>query len=50
LKSYLKLHTDPFKTKQTDFYKKAQAAINGIDRTSKKKKTKTEVRAKVKEG
>jgi hypothetical protein len=51
LKSHLKLHTDPLKTKRTDFYKEAQAAIDGIDRTSKKKqKTKTEVRTKVKEG
>jgi hypothetical protein len=54
LKIHLKLHTDPLKTKRTDFYKEAQAAIDGIDRTSKKKKkkkkTKTEVGAKVEEG
>jgi hypothetical protein len=50
LKTYLKLHADPFKAKQTDFFNKAQAAINGIDRKSKKKKAKTKVKAKVKEG
>jgi hypothetical protein len=52
LKSHLKLHADPLKAKRTDFFKDAQAVIDGIDRTSKKKKkkTKTEVGAKVKEG
>jgi hypothetical protein len=53
LKSHLKLHADPLKAKRTDFFKEAQAAIDGIDRTSKKKKkkkkTKTEVEAKVEE-
>jgi hypothetical protein len=50
LKSHLKLHADPLKAKRTDFFKEAQAAIDGIDRISKKKKkTKTEVRAKVEE-
>jgi hypothetical protein len=47
LKSHLKLHADPLKAKRTDFFKEAQAAIDGIDRTSKKKKTKTKVEAKV---
>jgi hypothetical protein len=51
LKTHLKLHADPLKTKRTDFYKEAQAAIEGIDRTrKKKKKTKTEVRTKVEKG
>jgi hypothetical protein len=51
LKCHLKLHADPLKAKRTDFFKEAQAAIDGIDRTNKKKKkTKTEVGAKVKEG
>jgi hypothetical protein len=45
LKTHLKLHADPLKTKRTDFYKEAQAAIEGIDRTSKKK-----IKAKVEEG
>jgi hypothetical protein len=47
LKCLLKLHADPLKEKRTDFYKEAQAAIDGIDRTSKKKKTKTKFEAKV---
>jgi hypothetical protein len=52
LKTHLKLHTDPLKAKRTDFFKEAQAAIDGIDQTSKKKKkkTKTEVGAKVEKG
>jgi hypothetical protein len=51
LKCHLKLHADPLKAKRTDFFKEAQAAIDGIDRTNKKKKkTKTEVRAKVEKG
>jgi hypothetical protein len=51
LKSHLKLHADPLNAKRTDFFKEAQAAYDGIGRTSKKKKkTKTEVEAKVKEG
>jgi hypothetical protein len=51
LKCHLKLHADPLKAKRTDFFKEAQAAIDGIDRTNKKKKkTKTEVGAKVEEG
>jgi hypothetical protein len=51
LKTHLKLHADPLKAKRTDFFKEAQAAIDGIDRTSKKKKkTKTEVNTKVEEG
>jgi hypothetical protein len=51
LKCHLKLHADPLNAKRTDFFKEAQAAIDGIDRTSKKKKkTKSEVRTKVKEG
>jgi hypothetical protein len=53
LKIHLILHADPLKAKRTDFFKEAQAAIDGIDQTSKKKKkkkTKTEVKAKVEEG
>jgi hypothetical protein len=51
LKTHLKLHTDPFKAKRTDFFKEAQAAYDGIGRKSKKKKkAKTEVRTKVEEG
>jgi hypothetical protein len=50
LKCHLKLHADPLKAKRTDFFKEAQAAIDGIDRTNKKKKTKTEVGAKVEKG
>jgi hypothetical protein len=48
LKSYLKLHADPFNAKRTDFFKEAQAAYDGID--GKRKKTKTKAKAKVEEG